>query len=193
MDANGRPSVGATAAAENAGPESGKDVLSPRVQALLDDVLAGRAPNAGRFCGHCYHLLSQEPDECSWCGRSTAERRPVDAVPHAVLEAHRLRRGREGLVVRTIAWTGLTVGVAVALVPLAFAGVTWWSIVSFFGLLFAFYILSANLANSVGDALGYRWGRALFRRKWEEFIRKRDGSPRSGEAAGPGKDVNLRG
>jgi hypothetical protein len=38
-----------------------------------------------------------------------------------------------------------------------------------------FYLLSANLANSVGDSLGYRWGQAVFNRHWRRFVAKRDG------------------
>lgn len=91
-----------------------------------------------------------------------------------MIAAHRLRRSREGLVVRLFAWGGLTLGVTLALVPLAFAGVHWWTIVLFFGVLFFFYIFSANLANSVGDALGYRWGQAVFRKHWEAHIASRD-------------------
>ena len=53
-----------------------------------------------------------------------------------------------------------------ALIPLAFWGVTWWSVSLFFGLMFGFYLLSANLANTVGDAIGYRLGQAAFRKKW---------------------------
>ena len=89
---------------------------------------------------------------------------------------YRLQRSREGLVVRTMAWSGLTIGVVVALLPLAFGDVTWWSVSAFFGLLLVFYLLSANLANTVGDALGYRWGQSLLRRRWETFVAKRDGS-----------------
>ncbi len=142
---------------------------------LLDDVLAGRAPNAGRFCGYCYHPLPAGPGLCPHCGRSPQAYVPVAAVPLEILEAHRLRRGREGLVVRAIAWGGLTVGVVVALLPLAFGGVSWWSVFLFFGLLFAFYVFSANLANSLGDALGYRWGQTLFRGRWERFVARRHG------------------
>lgn len=137
-------------------------------------MLAGRAPNAGRFCGHCYHPLSPGRDVCPHCARSTLDRPPVDAVPLTVVHLHRRRRSREGLVVRTLAWAGLTAGVFVALVPLAFAGVAWWTISLFFGLLFFFYLLSANLANSVGDALGYTWGQSLLRRGWEQFVAERD-------------------
>jgi len=79
--------------------------------------------------------------------------------------------------VRAIAWGGLTVGVIVALLPLAFANVSWWSVLAFFGLLAFFYLLSANLANSLGDALGYRWGQALVRREWARFVRERDNQP----------------
>jgi hypothetical protein len=69
--------------------------------------------------------------------------------------------------VRSVAWGGLTLGVTVALLPLAFAGVTWWSVALFFGLLLFFYLLSANLANSLGDAVGWRWGQSTIRRRWE--------------------------
>ena len=46
---------------------------------------------------------------------------------------------------------------------------------AFFGLLVLFYLLSANLANSVGDSLGYAWGQSLVRREWARFAAERDG------------------
>ena len=140
---------------------------------LLDDILAGQAPNAGRFCGHCYHPLAPDRDLCAHCARSSAEQRPAESVPRAVIEMHRRRRGREGLVVRTIAWGGLTVGVIAALVPIAFGNITWLSVTAFFALLAFFYLLSANLANSLGDTLGYRWGQSLVRREWARFEQER--------------------
>jgi len=87
---------------------------------------------------------------------------------------YRLQRSREGLVVRTVAWAGLTIGVVVALLPIALGDVTWWSVGAFFALLLLFYLLSANLANSVGDALGYRWGQSLLRKRWQRFVADRD-------------------
>jgi len=78
--------------------------------------------------------------------------------------------------VRSVAWVGLTLGVVLGLVPLAFYGVTWWTAAAFFGAMAVFYVGSANLANSVGDALGYRWGQAELRRRWSAFVRQRDGS-----------------
>jgi len=153
---------------ERAAPDE-RAIISERLAELLDDMLAGSAPNAGRFCGNCYHPLSPERDVCPHCGTRVEECATVAAVPAEVIEAFRLRRGREGLVVRTFAWAGLTIGVIAALLPLAIAGVRWWTFVSFFALMFLFYLLAANLANSVGDSLGYRWGTAVFRRRWEKF------------------------
>lgn len=152
-------------------------MLSGRLVQLIDDVLAGRAPNAGRFCGYCYHPAAADGENCLQCGRSAIEWPPANALPGALLEMQRLRRRREGLVVRSVAWGGLTIGVVIALVPLAFAGVTWWSAALFFALLLLFYLLSANLANSLGDALGWRWGQSIIRRGWQRLVQERDGTP----------------
>ncbi len=140
----------------------------------MDDILGGKAPNAGRFCGYCYHPLAEGRDLCPHCGRSSLEWAPVSRIPDEVLAMYRAERSREGWVVRSIAWGGLTLGVVLGLLPLAFAGAAWWTILAFFGIMGFFYVLSANLANSLGDALGYRWGQSLLRRRWERFVRDRD-------------------
>ncbi|TMF06138.1 MAG: zinc ribbon domain-containing protein, partial [Chloroflexi bacterium] len=88
-----------------------KETFSERLLTLLDDILAGGAPNAGRFCGYCYHPLAHDRQTCAHCGRPVAEWPTVAAVPRPVIEMHRRRRGREGLVVRTVAWGGLSIGV----------------------------------------------------------------------------------
>ncbi len=151
-----------------------EEVFSERLLALLDDILQGKAPNAGRFCAYCYHPFTQEYQACPHCGHRPGQGPPVTRIPVEVLEMHRTRRSREGLVVRSIAWGGLTLGVVLALLPLAFSGVTWWTVIAFFAILAAFYILSANLANSVGDALGYRWGQSIVRRRWRALVAGRD-------------------
>lgn len=161
------------ASADQDQPGRGDEVISPRLISWLDEVLAARAPNTGRFCGNCYHPLSAERTECPHCGASTGDTPAVVSVPLEIIEAHRKRRGREGAVVRTVAWGGLTLGVTLSLVPLAFAGVKWWSAAAFFGIMFGFYILSANLANSVGDSLGYRWGLSGFRETWDRHMAER--------------------
>jgi hypothetical protein len=154
-------------------PSAGGGIISERLEVLLDDMLAGRAPNAGRFCGNCYHPLSPQREVCPHCGVAVAEVPTAEAVPREIIEAHRLRRGREGMVVRTFAWTGLTLGVVLALLPLILYNVQWWTFLAFFVLMFGFYVLSANLANWIGDALGYRWGQAVFRQRWEKHVAAR--------------------
>src|SRR5262249_10922253 len=118
--------------------------------------------------------LAPGRQSCPHCGRAVAEWAAVSAVPRPIIELHRRRRGREGIVVRTVAWGGLSVGVIAALLPLAFWDVSWLTVSAFFGLLVFFYLLSANLANSLGDSLGYAWGQALVRRDWQRFVRGRE-------------------
>ncbi len=159
-----------------------KEIFSERLVGLMDDILAGAAPNAGRFCGYCYHPLAPTRQMCTHCLRPLAEWPAVTAVPLPVIEMHRRRRNREGLVVRTVAWGGLSIGVIAALLPLALGDVALWSVIAFFGLLVFFYLLSANLANSLGDSLGYAWGQSLVRREWARFVAKRNGQLANGES-----------
>ncbi len=151
----------------------------------MDDVIQGKAPNAGRFCGYCYHPVpgatrnvadDDARDACPHCGRSPADWPAVTRVPDEVFAMYRAQRSREGWVVRSVAWGGLTLGVVLGLMPLAFYGVTWWSALAFFGTMALFYIGSANLANSVGDAVGYRWGQSELRRRWQAFLMAREGA-----------------
>ena len=46
----------------------------------------------------------------------------------------------------------------------------WWNVAGFFLALAAFYLGAANLANTLGDSLGYRWGQAEARRRWRRFV-----------------------
>jgi hypothetical protein len=154
-------------------PAAGQ-VFSERLLALMEDIVQGRGPNAGRFCGHCYHPLPPERDRCPHCERSTAERAATARIPDVVVDMYRARRSRAAWAVWSFAWGGLLVGITVALLPLIFVGATWWAVVSFFALFAFFYLLSANLANSVGDALGYHWGESLVRKRWHRFLAQRD-------------------
>jgi hypothetical protein len=169
-------------------------VLSERLETLLEDIAAGRAPNAGRFCGYCYNPLAPERQACPTCGRATAEWAPAEHIPREVTEMYRKARSREGTAVRTIAWGGLTLGVALALVPLAFGGVQWWTVGLFFGIMVFFYILSANLANSVGDAVGYAWGQSILRKRWGRFVAEREREPgaRSQEQGARSREPGAR-
>jgi hypothetical protein len=145
-------------------------IISQRLADLMDDMLAAQAPNAGRFCCACFHPLARDRTACPFCGIAVSEVATVEAVPREIIEAHHLRRKRESLVVKSFAWVGLSIGVFLALLPLILAGVQWWTFALFFVLMFGFYVASANLANWIGDAIGYRWGQSTFRRRWDAYM-----------------------
>lgn len=151
-----------------------RSIFSGRLRTLMADVLAGNAPNAGRFCGYCYSPLIGETDTCDHCRRSSRDRPPARRIPDEVLTMYRAQRSREGWAVRTIAYGGLVAGIVLGLLPIAFSDAAWWGIVAFFAILGFSYLASANLANTVGDSLGYRWGQRLLERRWREFVRVRN-------------------
>ena len=88
----------------------------------------------------------------------------------------RAQRLREAIPVRSLAWGGLAAGLSLALflmVVLPF----WWNVgvsVVTFGVS---YVAAANIANSLGDALGYRWSQRVLEKRWREFVEARDKSP----------------
>jgi hypothetical protein len=147
--------------------------FSPRLQRLLELILSGQAPNAGLFCGHCYHPLQRGEPSCPHCGTSTDRVPPLQHIPREVLEMFRAQRFREALAVRGIAYGGLLLGIVMSLMPIALADVHWWTVLAMFLVLAFSYVFFANLANSVGDALGYRWGQAVLRRRWQRFLARR--------------------
>jgi hypothetical protein len=167
------PAAGEAASAPERAP-----VFSARLQALLADILQGQAPNAGRFCGNCYNPLTGDADQCGHCGLSTAQRPPVRQIPPEVFAMLRAQRLREAIPVRSMAWGGLAAGLSLALflmVVLPF----WWNVgasVVAFGIS---YVAAANIANSLGDALGYRWGQRVLEKRWDEFQQARDSTNKS--------------
>ncbi len=80
------------------------------------------------------------------------------------------QRMREALVVRGMAYGGLLGGVIASLLPIVFWDVHWWTVLLLFVMLGVAYIGAANLANTVGDALGYRWGQWEKRRRWQRLM-----------------------
>ena len=177
------------AADEAASAPERAPIFSARLQALLADILRAQAPNAGRFCGNCYNPLApstgpsaalrtgsgraQDAEECGHCGLSTAQRPPVRQIPPEVFAMFRAQRLREAIPVRSLAWGGLATGLSLALflmVVLPF----WWNVAAFAVSLGVSYVAAANIANSVGDALGYRWGQRVLEKRWGEFVRERE-------------------
>jgi hypothetical protein len=174
------------AAGEAASPPERAPIFSARLQALLEDILRAQAPNAGRFCGNCYNPLALDAVQCSHCGLSTAQRPDADArsgrpsgrppvrhIPPEVFAMFRAQRLREAIPVRSLAWGGLAAGLSLALflmVVLPF----WWNVAAFVVSLGASYVAAANIANSLGDAIGYRWGQRVLEKRWQAFVQARD-------------------
>jgi membrane protein implicated in regulation of membrane protease activity len=99
----------------------------------------------------------------------------VRQIPPEVFAMFRAQRLREAIPVRSLAWGGLAAGLSLALflmVVLPF----WWNVAAFAVSLGASYVAAANIANSLGDALGYRWGQRALEKRWQEFVRERDRS-----------------
>ncbi len=163
-----RPAAGEAASAPERAP-----VFSARLQALLADILRAQAPNAGRFCANCYNPLADDAEQCGHCGLSTAQRPPVRHIPPEVFAMFRAQRLREAIPVRSLAWGGLAAGLSLALflmVVLPF----WWNVgvsTVAFGIS---YVAAANIANWLGDALGYRWGQRALDKRWQAFVQGRD-------------------
>lgn len=166
-----RAQRGQSEMSERAMPEP---VLSPRLQELLAEVVRGRAPNAGRFCGYCYHPLPDGTTACPHCQHATADYPPVNSVPREVLLLFLAQRRREATVVRSIAYGGLLGGLALALYLFVVVP-EWWNAAVFMLTLGVTYVGAANLANSIGDWLGYNWGQSVARRRWLAFVAQRDG------------------
>ena len=168
------------AADEAASAPERAPIFSARLQALLADILRAQAPNAGRFCGNCYNPLARDADQCGHCGLSTAQRPPVRQIPPEVFAMVRAQRLREAIPVRSMAWGGLAAGLSLALflmVVLPF----WWNVGAFAVSLGASYVAAANIANSLGDAIGYRWGQRVLEKRWQAFVARRDKSPVDGQ------------
>lgn len=146
--------------------------FSPRLESLLLEVIRGQAPNAGRFCGYCYMPLPKERSVCPHCGHDVDRWPTTDRVPHEVIAMFRAKMQREGLVVRVTFYTVLALGVLLSALAISFFSF-WWRILVFLLGLGLTYILSANIANIVGEVVGYTWGQRILTRRWQEFVERR--------------------
>ena len=91
------------AAGEAVSPGEQAPIFSARLQTLLEDILQGRAPNAGRFCGNCYNPLADDAKLCGHCDASIAQVPPVRHIPREVFAMFRAQRLREAIPVRSLA------------------------------------------------------------------------------------------
>lgn len=153
-------------------------IFSERLTVVLETIFKGEAPNAGRFCGHCYSPIDPERRQCPQCGRAVAERAPVEHVPDEVLEMFRQLRHRESMVVNGLAYLGLALGVLtfiVAFYVLFTLGAGIWWFVFNIALLFVLSRLLAGLLGGVlGDEMGFRYARRKLSEDWDAYEAQRE-------------------
>jgi hypothetical protein len=152
-------------------------VFSERLSEVLETMFRGEAPNAGRFCGHCYTPMAPERRACPHCARSVDDVAPVEAVPAEVIDMFRRMRRRESVVVNGFAYLGLLLAAVVftAIFYVLFimeAGVWWYAFD--IALLFVLARVFAGLSGGfIGDELGYRRARRMLAVEWAAHERRR--------------------
>ena len=161
-------------------PDDDCPLFSERLEEHLVAVTRGEAPNAGRFCGHCYTPLGRRTPECPHCHAVTSERRPVSRVPDAVIEMLTAQRKTESRIVNGFAYLGLTLavlgGLALVLgVPLLREQLIAATIVYAVVLLVGGRVLAGVLGGYYGDRIAYDRARRRLRERWAEWIAERDG------------------
>ena len=132
--------------------------FSETLDKLIAEIRARRAPNLGRFCGHCQTPLRQTTASCPTCGTTTS------AVP----------RRREGRIVQAAAWLGLLLGAGIA-VGLIVVLPGWTKAFAVVFMILGSYFIATYLGNVAVQNYAYRSGLTLFARGWDEYLQARDG------------------
>ena len=165
-------------------PDDGCPLFSERLEELIVAITRGESPNAGRFCGHCYHPLGERTERCPHCGEGVGAARggrgPVAAAPDEVIAMLREQRRTESRVVNAFAYLGLTIAVlgGLALVlgtPFLRANLIWATLVYAAVLLVGGRALAGVLGGYWGDRVAYDRARRRLRERWASWIAARDG------------------
>ena len=146
--------------------------LSARLEAFLEELTERRAINAGRFCANCYTPLPAGYTACDFCGQSIAKVAPLDKLPPEIIELFRVQRKREGTAVRLVFYSTLFLGIIISATLIPFLPF-WWNMAVFLSGLGVSYVASANIANTLGDAIGYRWGQRAAEEHWQRLLDQR--------------------
>jgi hypothetical protein len=132
-------------------------------------MLHGNLPNTGRFCGECYTPIATGREVCPHCNIDTKQIAPIEHLPLGIIDVYIARRKQEGLAVKLTFYTVLLIGIIISALVIGFLPF-WWNVAAFTVALGASYLLSANLANTFGDSVGYRWGQRAAEKKWQQIL-----------------------
>jgi hypothetical protein len=175
---------------ERAIPAQDIPVFSPRLDELMAAMIAGEAPNVGRFCGYCYTPLGKQAVACSHCERTTSDYAPVTKLPMEFGGLYRRMRKRESLIVNSFAFAGLGLGVLLFIVLVAvavygFHQSLWMLAFATLVLLVGGRIFAGILGGWIGDSIGYNYAHRKLAEEWHEYEREREVALGRAPAASP--------
>lgn len=159
-------------------PEDDCPLFSERLEELLVLITRGESPNAGRFCGNCYHPLGPTTAICLHCQTNTNEHIPVKSIPDEIVEMLRNQRKTESRIVNGFAYLGLIIaifgGLALVLgIPYFRSNLISATIAYALILLIGGRILAGVIGGYYGDRIGYSRARQKLREDWETWAAKR--------------------
>ena len=154
------------------GPGAMEDLplFSERLNGLLEEIIKGQSPNAGRLCGYCYTPTSEESERCPHCGRSTREHPPQPRVPPEVIRMFRNMRRRESIVVNGFALAGLALAVALSIGLFAMFEPLWWRILDIVLMVLMARVFAGILGGFIGDHIGYGYARRRLTEEWKAYM-----------------------
>jgi hypothetical protein len=160
---------------------SGIPVFSPRLDEVLGLMVSGEAPNAGRFCGHCYTPMSKTADQCPYCATAVAALAPLDRLPPEIIDLYKRMRKRESLIVNSFAFAGLFLGVLLFMILVAVAVYLmdqslWMLGFATVVLLVGGRVFAGILGGWIGDNVGYEYAQKKLALEWHEFDHARSGA-----------------
>jgi hypothetical protein len=160
-------------------PRLERRVFSARLDAFLDQLAEGETPNAGSFCSFCYNPIPPGFERCDHCGQDLQDRPAATSVPADIIEMHKRKLRRESLVVNSLAYLGLALGLAlflgmVAINVLYLDKAFWFFILSTVIFLVASRLLAGILGGVIGDELGYRYANRRLSEDWAEHVATRE-------------------
>jgi hypothetical protein len=157
-----------------------REVFSARLREFLDQLQEGTTPNYGSFCSFCYNPLPEGYARCDHCGQSV-DRAPLTSIPQEVLDMHRRKLKRESVVVNSLAYVGLALGLAiflgmVAINVLYMEKALWFFILATFVFLVGSRLLAGIFGGVIGDEIGYRYANKHLAEDWAAHVSQRETS-----------------
>jgi hypothetical protein len=171
------------AAAGSAPARGAHRVFSPRLEAFLENLDAGQAPNAGSFCAFCYNPLTPDSERCDHCGQSGRERPQITSLPAAVLEMYQRKQRRESVIVNGFAYFGLALGLAlflglVAINVLYLDRAFWFFVIATLVFLVGSRLFAAIFGGVIGDEVGFRYAGRRLAEDWAAHVTARESQRR---------------